>query len=188
MRVLLVDNYDSFAFNLVQAMRVLGATVDVVRNDAVTVDQALARRPDRFVVSPGPCSPREAGISTELCRRADAPLLGVCLGHQCLVAAFGGDVGRAERVRHGKTSPVAHDGGALFRGLPNPFTAARYHSLIATRVPDCLEITARTADRGETMAVRHRDRPLFGVQFHPESFLTPQGCEVIRNFLESALQ
>lgn len=185
LRVLLVDNYDSFAFNLVQALRVLGASVEVFRNDALAVDDVLARGADRLVVSPGPCTPAEAGISVELCRRADVPLLGVCLGHQSLVAAFGGVVARAERVRHGKTSPVEHDGTGLFRGLPSPFEAARYHSLIATRIPDCFAVSARTADRGEPMAVRHRTRPLFGVQFHPESFLTPRGCDLLRNFLES---
>ena len=185
-RVLLVDNYDSFAFNLAQALRVLGAHVLVFRNDAITVDEALARRPDRFVVSPGPCSPDQAGISVELCRRADAPLLGVCLGHQSLVQAFGGRIGRAPRVMHGKASSVAHDGKGLFRGLPNPFQAARYHSLAALEVPPCFEVTARTADLGELMAVRHRERPLYGVQFHPESYLTPEGGTLLGNFLESA--
>jgi anthranilate synthase/aminodeoxychorismate synthase-like glutamine amidotransferase len=182
-RVLLVDNYDSFAWNLVQALRVLGAEVVVFRNDEITVDEALARAPDRYVISPGPCSPREAGISVDLCRRADAPLLGVCLGHQSLVEAFGGRVGRAPRVMHGKASPIAHDGTGLFRGLLSPFPAARYHSLAALDLPDCFEITARTADRGELMAIRHRERPLFGVQFHPESYLTPAGSALLRNFL-----
>ncbi len=185
MRVLLVDNYDSFAFNLAQALRVLGADVEIFRNDAITVDEALARRPDRFVVSPGPCSPGEAGISVELCRRASAPLLGVCLGHQSLVHAFGGRVGRAPRVVHGKTSLIAHGGEGLFRGLSNPFPAARYHSLAALDLPPCFEVTARTADRGELMAVRHRERPLSGVQFHPESYLTPEGSALLANFLES---
>ena len=186
MRVLLVDNYDSFAYNLVQAFRVLGAEVEVVRNDAITVDEALARTPDRFVISPGPCTPKDAGISVELCRRARAPLLGVCLGHQALVEAFGGRIGRAPRILHGKTSPVTHSGAGLFRGLPDPFTAARYHSLTAVEIPDCLELTARTADAGEPMAVRHRERALVGVQFHPESYLTPRGCDLLENFLESA--
>ena len=186
LRVLLVDNYDSFAFNLAQALRVLGAEVLVCRNDAISVEEALARRPDRFVVSPGPRSPDQAGISVELCRRADAPLLGVCLGHQSLVQAFGGRVGRAPRVVHGKASGIAHDGKGLFRGLSNPFPAARYHSLAALDVPPCFEVTARTADRGELMAVRHRQRPLYGVQFHPESYLTPEGGALLGNFLESA--
>jgi len=183
--VLLVDNYDSFTFNLCQALRVLGAEVTVVRNDALTVADALRAAPDRFVISPGPCTPDEAGISVELCRRAAAPLLGVCLGHQSLVQAFGGRIGRAPRLLHGKTSPVDHDGSGLFRGLPRPFQAARYHSLAALEIPDCFEVTARTADQGEPMAVRHRERPLYGVQFHPESYLTPFGCDFLKNFLES---
>ncbi|MEM8885707.1 MAG: aminodeoxychorismate/anthranilate synthase component II [Planctomycetota bacterium] len=184
MRILLIDNYDSFAYNLVQALRMLGARVDVFRHDAIGVDEALRRPHDRLVISPGPCTPTEAGISVELCRRARTPLLGVCLGHQCLVEAFGGRVGRAERVRHGKTSPVDHDGRGVFAGLPQPLEAARYHSLLALDVPDCFEVSARTADRGETMAVRHRTQPLVGVQFHPESFLTPDGPSLLRNFLE----
>ena len=186
MQVLLIDNYDSFAYNLVQGLRVLGADVEVFRNDAITVDEALARRPDRFVVSPGPRAPDQAGISVELCRRATAPLLGVCLGHQSLVQAFGGAIGRAERVRHGKTSPIRHDGRGLFRGLPETFLAARYHSLVAVEIPDCFAVTARTADFDEPMAVRHREKPLFGLQFHPESFLTERGCDLLQNFLESA--
>jgi anthranilate synthase component 2 len=175
-RILLIDNYDSFAYNLVQA--------EVFRNDALSVADALTRPHDRLVVSPGPCTPAEAGISVELCRRAERPLLGVCLGHQCLVAAFGGVVDRAERVRHGKTSAIAHDGRGLFAGLPEPIEAARYHSLIAREIPDCFEIVARAADFGECMAVRHSERPLFGVQFHPESFLTPHGPRLLQNFLE----
>lgn len=184
MRILLIDNYDSFAYNLVQAFRILGAEVDVFRNDALSVDDALALPHDRLVLSPGPCTPAEAGISVELCRRAERPLLGVCLGHQCLVAALGGVVDRAERVRHGKTSPITHNGRGLFTGLPDPFEAARYHSLIAREIPDCLEIVARAADFGECMAVRHNQRSLFGVQFHPESFLTPDGPRLLQNFLE----
>ena len=184
MRVLLIDNYDSFAYNLVQALRVLGAEVEVWRNDALGVDDVLARGADRVVISPGPCTPNEAGISVELCRRVEVPLLGVCLGHQCLVAAFGGTVDRAARVRHGKTSPIRHDGRGVFRGIESPFLAARYHSLVATALPDCLELSASTADMDEPMAVRHRERPLVGVQFHPESFLTPDGPQLLRNFLE----
>ncbi len=186
MRLLLIDNYDSFAHNLVQGFRVLGAEVEVFRNDAITVDEALARRPDRFVISPGPRGPDQAGISVELCRRANAPLLGVCLGHQSLVRAFGGRIGRAERILHGKTSPIRHDGRGLFRGLPETFQAARYHSLVAVEIPECFEITARTADRDEPMAVTHREKPLYGLQFHPESFLTERGCDLLQNFLESA--
>jgi anthranilate synthase/aminodeoxychorismate synthase-like glutamine amidotransferase len=184
-RVLLIDNYDSFAWNLVQALRVLGASVEVVRNDAIAAAEALDRGADRIVISPGPCSPREAGISVDVCRGASVPLLGVCLGHQGLVAAFGGRIGRAGRILHGKTSLVSHDGEGLLRGLPDPFRAARYHSLAALEIPPCLEVTARTADLGEPMAVRHRERPLWGVQFHPESYLTPEGSQLLGNFLES---
>lgn len=188
MRVLLIDNYDSFAFNLVQALRVLGAEVAVFRNDAIGVDEALARRDDRIVISPGPCTPDQAGISVELCARCGVPLLGVCLGHQSLVQAFGGRVGRAPRVVHGKTSAIRHDGRGLFAGLPQPLVAARYHSLVATTVPDCLEICARVEGSGETMAVRHRERPLWGVQFHPESWMTPDGPALLANFLAQPLQ
>jgi len=187
MRLLLIDNYDSFAYNLVQAFRVLGAEVEVFRNDAITAEAALARPHDAVVVSPGPRTPKEAGISVEVCRTSERPLLGVCLGHQCLVAAFGGEIGRAGRVRHGKTSPVTHGGEGLFRGLPDPFEAARYHSLLPLFVPDGLAVVARTADRGECMAVRHEKRPLFGVQFHPESHLTPHGPRLLQNFLESCV-
>jgi len=188
MRVLLIDNYDSFAFNLVQALRVLGAEVAVFRNDAIGVEDALARRDDRIVISPGPCTPDQAGISVELCARCEVPLLGVCLGHQSLVQAFGGRIGRAERVVHGKTSAIRHDGRGLFAGLPQPLVAARYHSLVATTVPDCLEIRARVEGTGETMAVRHRERPLWGVQFHPESWMTPDGPALLANFLAQPLQ
>jgi anthranilate synthase component 2 len=183
MRILLIDNYDSFAYNLVQAFRILGAQVDVFRNDALSADAALARPHDRIVLSPGPCTPSEAGISVEVARRAARPLLGVCLGHQCLVAAFGGRVGRAPEVRHGKTSPVGHDGRGLFAGLPDPLVAARYHSLAALELPPELSVSARTPD-GACMGVRHEKRPLFGVQFHPESFLTPDGPRLLQNFLE----
>ena len=184
MRVLLIDNYDSFTYNLVQALEGLGARVDVVRNDHLSAVEALAASPDRVVISPGPCSPREAGISVEICRRAEVPLLGVCLGHQSLAVAFGGRVARAGRILHGKTSPIAHDRSALFVGIPDPFPAARYHSLVAEDLPDCFQVTARTADKGELMAFEHRSRPLFGVQFHPESYLTPDGPTLLRNFLE----
>ena len=184
MRILLIDNYDSFTFNLVQAFRVLGAEVDVLRNDHDSAEGALSRPHDRILISPGPCTPDDAGISLDVCRLARRPLLGVCLGHQCIVQACGGVVGRAERVRHGKTSPVDHDGSGIFAGLPRPFEAARYHSLIALQIPRELDVTARTADRGEVMAVRHVERPLLGVQFHPESFLTPDGPRLLRNFLE----
>jgi anthranilate synthase component 2 len=186
-RILLIDNYDSFTFNLVQAFRVLGADVDVLRNDAAPAEEALARPHDAVVVSPGPCTPAEAGISVEVCRESKKPLLGVCLGHQCLIAAFGGQVGRAEKVRHGKTSPICHDGAGVFRGLPNPLIAARYHSLIALKIPPEFTISASSEDRDECMAVRHETRPLIGVQFHPESFLTPDGPRLLHNFLESTV-
>ncbi len=184
MQILLVDNYDSFTFNLVQAFRVLGADVDVVRNDVLSVPETLARPHDAIVVSPGPCTPKEAGISVEVCRQAKVPLLGVCLGHQCLVAAFGGRIGRAGQVRHGKTSPIRHDGLGVFRQLPNPMIAARYHSLVALEIPPELTISAQVDGGDENMAVRHRSRPLVGVQFHPESFLTPDGPRLLHNFLE----
>ena len=186
MRVLLIDNYDSFAYNLVQALRILGAQVDVVRNDVLSVRDVLARPHDCVVVSPGPCTPAEAGVSVEVCRQSRKPLLGVCLGHQSLIVACGGTVGRAQRVRHGKTSPVDHDGAGLFRGLPSPLVAARYHSLVAQTMPAELEICATAADDGACMAVRHRARPVGGVQFHPESFLSASGPDLLRNFLEQA--
>jgi len=186
-RVLLIDNYDSFAYNLVQALRLLGAQVDVVRNDVQSTRDVLAREHDCIVVSPGPCTPTEAGVSVEVCRAARKPLLGVCLGHQGLVVACGGTVERAARVRHGKTSPIAHDGTGLFRGLPSPLVAARYHSLVATELPPELVACATAEDDGTCMAVRHRTRPAYGVQFHPESFLTADGPVLLRNFLELAL-
>lgn len=185
MRILLIDNYDSFTFNLVQAFRVLGADVDVLRNDAVTATEALARPHDAVVVSPGPCTPLEAGISVEVCRASEKPLLGVCLGHQCLVAAFGGRVGRATEVRHGKTSPILHDNKGVFRGLSDPLVAARYHSLVALEISPEFTISARIEQNDECMAVRHKTRPLVGVQFHPESYLTPDGPRLLHNFLES---
>jgi anthranilate synthase/aminodeoxychorismate synthase-like glutamine amidotransferase len=183
-RVLVVDNYDSFTYNLVQYLGELGAELEVVRNDRATVDELLARRPDRVVVSPGPCTPNEAGISLEAARRvpeAGIPLLGVCLGHQALVQAFGGRVVRHKPV-HGKTASVVHDGVTLFRGLPSPLIVGRYHSLIAdAALPDCLQ---RSAHAGEVvMGVRHRELPAEGVQFHPESILTESGRELLANFL-----
>jgi anthranilate synthase/aminodeoxychorismate synthase-like glutamine amidotransferase len=183
--VLLVDNYDSFTFNLYQYLGELGAETTVVRNDELTVAAALATRPDRIVISPGPGTPDEAGISLELARAAeDIPLLGVCLGHQALGQAFGGRVVRAPVLMHGKTSEIEHDGRTVFEGLPLPFTATRYHSLVVDResVPDCLEVSAWTAD-GVVMGLRHRARPAEGVQFHPESILTRAGHDLLRNFL-----
>jgi anthranilate synthase/aminodeoxychorismate synthase-like glutamine amidotransferase len=183
-RVLMVDNYDSFTYNLVQYMGELGAQLEVVRNDAAEVDDLLARGYDRVVVSPGPCTPAEAGISVDVMRRfpeAGTPTLGVCLGHQSLARAFGGTVVRGEPV-HGKTSDVTHDGTGLFAGLPNPLPVARYHSLIVDpALPDELEATAHGA--GVIMALRHRSLPALGVQFHPESVLTPDGKALLANFL-----
>ena len=185
--VLLVDNYDSFTYNLYQYLGELGAEVRVVRNDELTADAALALAPARIVISPGPGTPDQAGITLELIRRAAGriPVLGVCLGHQALGQAMGGRVGRAPRVMHGKTSQIHHDGRALFAGLPDPFTATRYHSLIVERdsVPECLEVSAWTDD-GIVMGLRHRAHALEGVQFHPESILTTVGKDLLRNFLE----
>ncbi len=184
--VLVIDNYDSFTYNLVQLLRKLGAAVQVCRNDALSVEQAVALRPDRLLVSPGPCSPAEAGISVGLIRAlgGKVPILGVCLGHQSIGAAFGGRVVRAARPMHGKTSAIEHDGRGVFEGLPVPFTATRYHSLVIERdsVPDCLQVSARAAD-GEIMGVRHRSMPIEGVQFHPEAVLTEHGEAMLANFL-----
>jgi anthranilate synthase/aminodeoxychorismate synthase-like glutamine amidotransferase len=184
MRVLVIDNYDSFTYNLVQYLGELGAEVDVVRNDRATVKELLARRPDRLVVSPGPCTPKEAGISGEAVRafaEAGVPVLGVCLGHQALVEAFGGRVVQSEPV-HGKDAEVSHDGRAVYEGLPSPLVAGRYHSLVADPdLPDELELTASSGD--VVMGVRHRELPAEGVQFHPESVLTPQGKHLLANFL-----
>jgi anthranilate synthase/aminodeoxychorismate synthase-like glutamine amidotransferase len=184
MKVLVVDNYDSFTYNLVQYLGELGAEPDVVRNDVATVDELLERSPDRVVVSPGPCTPAEAGVSTEAIRRFaehGTPVLGVCLGHQAMATAFGGKVVRGDPV-HGKAGIVEHDGRGVFKGLPSPLTAGRYHSLIVdAELPDCLE---RSAWLGDTvMAIRHRGLPAEGVQFHPESVLTGDGKDLLRNFL-----
>jgi len=187
LRVLCVDNYDSFTYNLVQYLGELGAELEVVRNDAATVDELLARAPDRVVVSPGPCTPNEAGISLEVVRRfpeAGVPTLGVCLGHQALVQAFGGRVVRHHPV-HGKASAIEHDGRTIFTGLESPLTVGRYHSLVVDpELPACLERSA--AGDGVVMAVRHRELPAEGVQFHPESVLTDAGPALLRNFLDRA--
>ena len=185
MRVLMVDNYDSFTYNLVQYLGELGAEVDVVRNDRASVDDLLERSPDRVVVSPGPCTPNEAGISLDAMRRfpeAGVATLGVCLGHQSLAQAFGGRVVRHVPV-HGKTTTIEHDGRTLFRGLDSPLTVGRYHSLVVEEetVPDAFEVSARGG--GVIMGLRHRELPAEGVQFHPESVLTPDGRELLRNFL-----
>jgi anthranilate synthase/aminodeoxychorismate synthase-like glutamine amidotransferase len=187
--VLLVDNYDSFTYNLYQYLGELGAETRVVRNDELSAEAAIALSPDRIVISPGPGTPDQAGITLDLIRRAAGliPLLGVCLGHQALGQAFGGDVRRAPKLMHGKTSQIHHDGRSLFARLPDPFTATRYHSLIVERdsVPESLEISAWTDD-GIVMGLRHREYPLEGVQFHPESILTTVGKDLLRNFLEGA--
>jgi len=183
--VLLVDNYDSFTYNLAHLLEELGAEVTVLRNDAVDADAAERLAPTHLVISPGPGRPASAGATLEIVSRLGptTPTLGVCLGHQAIVEAFGGEVGQAQRLVHGKSSLVTHGGHGLFAGLPNPLEAGRYHSLAATRVPDELEVTARTDD-GEVMGVRHRDYPVDGIQFHPESVLTPQGRDLLATFLE----
>lgn len=185
--VLVIDNYDSFTYNLVQYLGELGAAVEVRRNDAVTVDQVARMRPDRIVISPGPCTPKEAGISVDTIRHfaGRLPILGVCLGHQSMAVAFGGEVIRAQRLMHGKTSMIRHDGKTIFRELPNPFEATRYHSLIVNRanLPACLEISAES-EEGEIMGLRHRTLAIEGVQFHPESILTAAGKDLLRNFLK----
>lgn len=185
--LLMIDNYDSFTYNLVQYFGELGEDVQVYRNDAIAIDDIAALSPQRIVVSPGPCTPKEAGVSVETIRRfaGRLPLLGVCLGHQSLAVAFGGQVVRAGRLMHGKTSMIRHDGKTLFRNLPNPFEATRYHSLLVDRgsLPECLEVTAET-DEGEIMGLRHKTLGVEGVQFHPESILTAAGKDLLRNFLK----
>ena len=185
--IFVLDNYDSFTYNLVQYIGELGEKVEVRRNDQVTVNDVEAMRPERIVISPGPCTPQEAGISIELVQRfaGKVPILGVCLGHQAIGAAFGGDVVRAPKLMHGKTSEVEHDGKTVFTGIASPMTCTRYHSLIVSEknLPAELEVSARTAD-GTIMGLRHRNYPVEGVQFHPESVLTDDGKRLIRNFLE----
>ncbi len=183
--ILVIDNYDSFTFNLVQYLGELGETPRVFRNDKITTDEIAAMRPDHILISPGPCTPHEAGISMAVIRRFSGhiPILGVCLGHQSIAEVFGGQVVRAPRLMHGKTSPIHHDGQGVFRGIPSPFTATRYHSLIVPEpLPDCLLRTAWTQEN-ELMGLRHRDHPTFGVQFHPESILTEHGHTMLKNFL-----
>jgi anthranilate synthase/aminodeoxychorismate synthase-like glutamine amidotransferase len=186
--ILLIDNYDSFTYNLAHLFGALGAEVTVRRNDEIDADEAERLQPSQLVISPGPGRPADAGASKAIIERLapTTPTLGVCLGHQAIVEVFGGEVGYARELLHGKASPVRHDGAGLFTGLPQPFDAGRYHSLAATRVPDVLEPTA-FADDGEVMAVRHRELPVVGVQFHPESVLTPDGPALARNFLEGQL-
>jgi len=184
--LLVLDNYDSFTYNLVQYFGELGAEILVKRNDEITVAAIAALKPERIVISPGPCTPNEAGISCEVIRTfgPHTPVLGVCLGHQCMGQVFGGDVVRADRLMHGKTSPIHHDDKGVFAGLPNPFEATRYHSLLVKRdtFPAVLEITAETAEK-EIMGLRHREFPVHGVQFHPESILTIEGKRLLKNFL-----
>ena len=185
--ILVLDNYDSFTYNLVQYFGELGADLHVVRNDQITVADIEKLGPERIVVSPGPCTPSEAGISSEVIKTFGGrfPILGVCLGHQCIGEVYGGEVVRADRLMHGKTSPILHTGKGVFAGLPSPFEATRYHSLIVKRdtLPDVLEITAETAE-GEIMGLQHKTLPVHGVQFHPESILTTEGKRLLRNFLE----
>ena len=185
--LLMIDNYDSFTYNLVQYFGELGEDVRVFRNNKITIDQIESLKPSRIVISPGPCTPTEAGVSVETIRHfaGRLPILGVCLGHQSLASAFGGEVVRAERLMHGKTSKIRHDGKTIFRQLPSPFDATRYHSLIVKRetLPSCFEVSAETAE-GEIMGMRHRSFGIEGVQFHPESILTMVGKDLLRNFLK----
>ena len=185
--ILMIDNYDSFTYNLVQYLGQLGEEVAVRRNDEVTLAEIEAMNPEAIFLSPGPCSPEQAGITVDAVRRFHGriPLMGVCLGHQAIGHAFGGRVVRAGRIMHGKTSPILNDGRTIFQGLPSPFPAGRYHSLLVEResLPDCLEVSAET-EEGEIIGLRHRTLPVEGIQFHPESILTPGGKRIIRNFLQ----
>jgi anthranilate synthase/aminodeoxychorismate synthase-like glutamine amidotransferase len=184
--IVIIDNYDSFTYNIVQTIGGLGTEVKVFRNDMVDISSIEILKPERLLISPGPCTPSKAGISIEAIRyfAGKIPILGVCLGHQSIGEAFGGETVRAERLMHGKTSPVSHDGKGVFTNLPNPFDAMRYHSLVTSKesLPDCLAITARS-DQGELMGLRHKELSIEGVQFHPESIMTPDGIELLKNFL-----
>jgi len=186
--ILVLDNYDSFTYNLVQYLGELGVETVVKRNDEISIDEIRALKPDRILVSPGPCSPRESGLSNDVIRtfsQEGVPVFGVCLGHQCIGHVFGANVIVNYRMMHGKTSPIKHNGKDLFEGMPNPFPATRYHSLVIQRdsMPDCLEVTAES-DEGEIMGVRHKTLPIWGVQFHPESILTENGRQILKNFLK----
>ncbi|NNE91373.1 MAG: aminodeoxychorismate/anthranilate synthase component II [Verrucomicrobiales bacterium] len=188
--LLVIDNYDSFTYNLVQYFGELGAEMEVFRNDQISIGEIREKAPERICISPGPCTPNEAGISCDVVREfgESTPLLGVCLGHQCIGQVFGGDVVRAEKLMHGKTSAVKHNGEGIFEGLDNPFEATRYHSLIVKRdtFPDCLEVTATAeTDEEEVMGLRHKEFPIYGVQFHPESILTGEGKKLLKNFLKN---
>jgi anthranilate synthase/aminodeoxychorismate synthase-like glutamine amidotransferase len=184
--VIIIDNYDSFTYNLVQQIGAFGARMEVFRNDKVNLEKIEEKRPDHIIISPGPCTPKEAGISNDIIKHFSGriPILGVCLGHQCIAHSYGAEVVRARRLMHGKTSMINHDGKTIYKGLSNPFEATRYHSLIVKEdtLPDCLEVTAR-ADSDEIMGIRHKEHPLEGVQFHPESFLTEEGPKLLKNFL-----
>src|SRR6266567_223227 len=188
--LLIIDNYDSFTYNLVQYLGELGAEMTVKRNDEISIDEIRKLKPERILVSPGPCSPREAGLSNDVIKtfaNEGVPVFGVCLGHQCIGHTFGADVVVNYRMMHGKTSPIRHNGKELFDGMPNPFAATRYHSLVIKRetMPACLQIIAES-DEGEIMGVRHKDYPIWGVQFHPESILTENGRVIVKNFLNLA--
>jgi para-aminobenzoate synthetase component II len=191
--ILLIDNYDSFTYNLVQRLGEMDPDIDlrVERNDAITIDQIAALKPDRIILSPGPCTPKEAGICNLVLERfaSTVPTLGVCLGHQCIGQTFGGEIVRADRIMHGKTSMIHHDGLGLYRGLANPFEATRYHSLVIRpgTLPDTLRVVART-DQDEIMGVRHVSHPLEGVQYHPESFLTVEGIKLLKNFVQNRVK
>ena len=187
--ILMIDNYDSFTYNLVQYMGELGAHIQVERNNCISISEIESLKPEKIVISPGPCTPAKAGISVEVIKNfaGKVPILGVCLGHQSVGAAFGGEIIKAGKLMHGKTSEVRHDGKTLFKILPNPFTATRYHSLVLNRktLPDCFEITAESEDN-EIMGIRHKDLSVEGVQFHPESILTPNGKDLLKNFIENS--
>ena len=187
--ILMIDNYDSFTYNLVQYMGELGADIQVERNNCISISEIESLKPGKIVISPGPCTPTKAGISVEVIKNfaGKVPILGVCLGHQSVGAAFGGEIIKAGKLMHGKTSEVRHDGKTLFKNLPNPLTATRYHSLVLNRktLPDCFEITAESEDN-EIMGIRHKDLSVEGVQFHPESILTPNGKDLLKNFIENS--
>ena len=187
--ILVIDNYDSFTYNLVQALGSLGAVLKVVRNDKVTIADIEKMKPEKIIVSPGPCTPKEAGVSVDTIKAFGGriPLLGVCLGHQSIGAAFGATIARADRLMHGKTSQIVHDGKGVYKGMANPFEATRYHSLIVKEetLPPFLKVVSRTQDMQEVMGIRHTEWPLEGVQFHPESFLTVEGPKLLKNFLEA---
>lgn len=184
--IIIIDNYDSFTYNLVQQIGAFGERMEVYRNDKVSIEEIEDKMPDHIIISPGPCTPKEAGISNDIIKNFSGkiPILGVCLGHQCIAHTYGADVVRARRLMHGKTSMIKHDGKTIYKGLSNPFVATRYHSLIVKEdtLPDFLEVTAR-ADDDEIMGIRHKEYPLEGVQFHPESFLTEEGPRLLKNFL-----